>query len=91
MSLELHYWVAFIFFCIFSFIGPNIITQARPGNEFVSIDGKRTYFDIGPTISPQPQGGGFVRPQQNVFNNQANNIHPQNVGNGNQIQHPNGE
>ena len=75
----------------FFLIGPNIITQARPGDEFVSIDGKRTYFDIGPTISPQQQGGGFVRPQQNAFNNQPNNVHnPPNVGNGNQIHHPNG-
>lgn len=26
-----------------------IITQGRPGDQFVSIDGKRTYFNIGPT------------------------------------------
>ena len=47
----------------------GIITQARPGDQFVSIDGKRTYFDIGPTqdtysnTSPQrptPAGKGSV-------------------------------
>ena len=26
----------------------GIITQAQPGDDYVSIDGKRTYFDIGP-------------------------------------------
>ena len=32
--------------------GLPIITKAQPGDEFVSIDGKRTYFDIGPTVNP---------------------------------------
>ena len=50
--------------------GPNIITQARPGNEFVSIDGKRTYFDIGPTVVPQQQGNYIG---QNIFNNNPSN------------------
>jgi len=27
----------------------GIITKARPGDQFVSIDGKRTYFDLGAT------------------------------------------
>jgi hypothetical protein len=31
----------------------GIITKATPGgDQFVSIDGKRTYFDIGPTQNP---------------------------------------
>merc|ERR1719245_1942044 len=30
----------------------RIITKARPGDQFVSIDGKRTYFDIGPSRAP---------------------------------------
>ena len=77
-------------------IGQNIITQARPGNEFVSIDGKRTYFDIGPTVVPQQQGG-FIRQQQNqhVFNNNKvndNNINQNNVlGNPQQPHNPNGK
>ena len=50
--------------------GPNIITQARPGNEFVSIDGKRTYFDIGPTVIPQQQGNYIG---QNIFKNNPSN------------------
>ena len=29
----------------------GIITKARPGDQFVSIDGKRTYFDLGKFIS----------------------------------------
>ena len=60
--------------------GPNIITQARPGNEFVSIDGKRTYFDIGPTVIPQQQGNYIG---QNIFNNNPSN----NRRGGNEQQH----
>ena len=32
----------------------------------MSIDGKRTYFDIGPTVSPHLQGGYHGRPSQNI-------------------------
>eukprot|EP00090_Calanus_glacialis_P024763 TRINITY_DN3845_c0_g1_i2.p1 TRINITY_DN3845_c0_g1~~TRINITY_DN3845_c0_g1_i2.p1 ORF type:complete len:1336 (-),score=262.38 TRINITY_DN3845_c0_g1_i2:474-4481(-) len=44
----------------------GIITRARPGDQFVSIDGKRTYFDIEPTKAPsvtrpRPAGQGAVR------------------------------
>jgi len=46
----------------------DIITRARPGDQFVSIDGKRTYFDVGPTqtplnppTNPTPAGKGSVR------------------------------
>jgi len=44
----------------------GIITRARPGDQFVSIDGKRTYFDIEPTKAPsvtrpRPPGQGAVR------------------------------
>jgi len=46
----------------------DIITRARPGDQFVSIDGKRTYFDVGPTeapfnppSNPTPAGKGSVR------------------------------
>ena len=28
----------------------GIITKARPGDQFVSIDGKRTYFDLGEVL-----------------------------------------
>ena len=31
----------------------GIITKARPGDQFVSIDGKKTYFEIGPTATPE--------------------------------------
>ena len=51
---------------IFGFfpVRDRIITQGRPGDQFVSIDGKRTYFDIGPTQRPASIGGfpGEVRP-----------------------------
>lgn len=30
----------------------GIITKARPGDQFVSIDGKRTYFDLGSSQAP---------------------------------------
>jgi hypothetical protein len=30
----------------------GIITKPRPGDQFVSIDGKKTYFEIGPTAAP---------------------------------------
>jgi len=44
----------------------GIITRARPGDQFVSIDGKRTYFDIEPTKAPsvtrpRPAGQGAIR------------------------------
>ena len=39
--------------------GAPIITKAQPGDEFVRIDGKRTYFDIGPTVDPN----AGLRPQ----------------------------
>merc|ERR1719397_2413777 len=44
----------------------RIITKARPGDQFVSIDGKRTYFDIEPTKAPsvtrpRPAGQGAIR------------------------------
>jgi len=44
----------------------GIITRARPGDQFVSIDGKRTYFDIEPTKTPsvtrpRPAGQGAIR------------------------------
>ena len=50
---------------ISSFTPGGIITQARPGDQFVSIDGKRTYFDVGPTqdysnTRPTPAGKGSV-------------------------------
>ena len=35
----------------------RIITKARPGDQFVSIDGKRTYFDIGPSRAPAATRG----------------------------------
>jgi len=31
----------------------GIITKPRPGDQFVSIDGKKTYFEIGPTATPE--------------------------------------
>ena len=32
---------------------PDILTEAlKPGDQFVSIDGKKTYFDIGPSNAP---------------------------------------
>jgi hypothetical protein len=40
---------------IFFFITetPDILTEAlKPGDQFVSIDGKKTYFDIGPSNAP---------------------------------------
>jgi len=40
----------------------DIITQARPGDQFVSIDGKRTYFDVGPTEAPAPYNSRPSRP-----------------------------
>ena len=27
----------------------DILTEALPGDQYVAIDGKKTYFDIGPT------------------------------------------
>ena len=47
-------------------VNGGIITRARPGDQFVSIDGKRTYFDISPTrrpsspTRPRPAGQGQV-------------------------------
>jgi hypothetical protein len=35
----------------------GIITKPRPGDQFVSIDGKKTYFEIGPTALPTPGAG----------------------------------
>ncbi len=38
---------------------PDILTEAlKPGDQFVSIDGKKTYFDIGP--SNAPTDGKFI-------------------------------
>ncbi len=34
----------------------DIITRASPGDQFVSIDGKRTYFNVGPTRMPPNLG-----------------------------------
>ena len=34
--------------------GPDILTEPLPGDQFVTIDGKKTYFDIGP---PNTQNG----------------------------------
>jgi len=36
----------------------DILTEALPGDQFVSIDGKKTYFDIGPSNAP---GGKIVK------------------------------
>ena len=51
-----------------------IITQGRPGDEFVHIDGKRTYFDLGATDGPGGGGGGF---QQHVGTGQGQQQHHQ--------------
>ncbi len=42
----------------------GIITQGRPGDEFVMIDGKRTYFDLGPTAAGAfgTVGNAAIRP-----------------------------
>ena len=47
----------------------GIITAATPGGQqFVSIDGKKTYFDVGPTRMPPSYANGQpvqgVQPQQ---------------------------
>ena len=59
-------WLVFVlsyfpFVCEYSdFV---IITSGAPGDEFVRIDGKRTYFDIGPTrVPPHGQATPLIRP-----------------------------
>ena len=63
----------------------GIITKAQPGDEFVSIDGKRTYFDIGPTVGPGQPSHPAIPPPQNAFNT---NQDPRPLNGKQTLQHP---